>query len=145
MKKHIPYRLILSVIAGIITTLLLTATTHIVLNTIGKHPPLFKPMLDDRQVQFALFYHSIFAIAGAFVTAMIAKNQSRRAVFILGTKELFMWLVGTFILYDHSPTWYNITKALLGIPLALLGGKIYEFYKKRKSLDSAKNLRVTEG
>ncbi len=142
MKHPIPYRLIISVIVGIAVTMALTAFTHVVLNLIGKHPPLFKPMLDDRQVQFALFYHSIYAIIGAFVTAKVAKNQERRAVFILGTKELFMWIVGTFILYDHSPTWYNITKALLGIPLAMIGGRLYEYYKKRKSLSEAKHLTI---
>lgn len=144
MKKPIPYRLIISVIAGIVTTLILTAITHVIMNLLGKHPPLFKPMWNDTQVQFALFYHSVYAIAGAFVTAMIAKNQARRAVFILGTKELFMWVIGTVILYDHTPTWYNITKALLGIPLAWIGGRIYEMYKKKRALENAKNFSATE-
>lgn len=139
MTHRIPFRLIISVIAGIATTMVLTIITHFILNLLGQHPPLFKPMLDDKQVQIALLYHSLYAIVGAFVTAMIAKNKSRRAVFILGTKELFMWVIGTFLLYDHSPTWYNLTKALLGIPLAMIGGRLYEYYKKRKSLEKAKH------
>lgn len=140
MKNRIPYRLILSVIAGIATTMALTLFTDLILNLVGKHPPLFKPLLDDDQVQLSLLYHSLYAIVGAFVTAKIAKSQSRKAVLTLGTKELFMWVIGTFILYDHSPTWYNVTKALLGIPLAWIGGKLYEMYKKRKSLEEARRL-----
>jgi hypothetical protein len=143
MKHVIPYRLILSIIAGIATTMLLTIITDEVLNLLGKHPPLFKPILDDSLVQLVLVYHSLYAIIGAFVTAKIAKNQSRTAVLILGTKELFMWLVGMFILYDHSPTWYNVTKALLGIPLAFIGGRLYEYYRKRRSLELAKHLSTT--
>lgn len=138
MKHPIPYRLILSVIAGIAATMFLTMLTHIILNLLGQHPPIFKPMLDDNQVQFDLVYHSIYAIIGAMVTAKIAKNQSRKAVLVLGTKELFMWVVGAFILYDQSPTWYSVTKALLGIPLAWLGGRLYEYYRKRKLLVQAR-------
>lgn len=107
------------------------------------HPPLFKPMFDDQQVQLALIYHSLFAIAGGFVTALIAKNQARRAVFILGTKELFMWILGTILLWHHAPTWYNLTKALLGIPLAWMGGRLYEVYKKKKAMQNAKTLPLT--
>lgn len=144
MKSYtIPYRLILAVIAGIITTLILTGITHVVMNLLGMHPPLFKPMFDDLQVQFALFYHSLYAIVGAFVTAMIAKNQERRAVLILGTKELIMWIIGTFLLWNHAPLWSNITKALLGVPLAWVGGRLYEAYKKKKSLADAKTLPIT--
>ncbi|MBC7694971.1 MAG: hypothetical protein H7141_05925 [Burkholderiales bacterium] len=143
MTHRIPYRLIVSIIAGIAATMFLTMLTHVILNLLGQHPLLFKPMLDDNQVQFTLFYHSIYAIIGAMVTAKIAKNQSRKAVLILGTKELFMWVVGAFILYDHSPTWYNITKALLGVPLAWIGGRLYEHYKKRRSLVQAKRFATT--
>lgn len=144
MKKYtIPYRLILAVIAGILTTLVLTGLTHIALHFLGIHPPLLKPMFDDQGVQLALFYHSLYAIVGGFVAAMIAKNQARRAVFILGTKELIMWIIGTILLWNHAPAWYNITKALLGIPLAWIGGRLYEAYKKKKSLENAKTLPLT--
>lgn len=144
MKKNtIPYRLILAVIAGIVTTLVLTGITHVIMNFLGWHPPLFKPMFDDQEVQLALFYHSVYAVAGAFVTALIAKKQARRAVFILGTKELLMWIIGTILLWNHAPVWYNITKALLGIPLAWIGGRLYETYKKKKSLATARTLPLT--
>ncbi len=143
MTHRIPFRLIVSVIAGIATTMILMMITNFILNIFGEHPPLFKPMLDDGQVQFDLVYHSIYAIIGAFVTAKIAKNQSRKAVLILGTKELFMWVIGMFLLYDYAPTWYNVTKALLGVPLAWIGGRLYEYYKKRRSLVLAKRFSAT--
>jgi hypothetical protein len=120
--------------------MILTGITHIIMHSVGMSPPLFKPMVDDTEVQLALFYHSVYAIVGGFVTGLIAKSQARRAVFILGTKELIMWLIGTILLWHHAPAWYNITKALLGIPLAWIGGRIYEAYKKKKSLETAKTL-----
>ncbi|MDF2449931.1 MAG: hypothetical protein K0R26_2435 [Bacteroidota bacterium] len=140
MKKNIPYRLIFAVVAGIATTMILTGITNIVMHSIGLHPALFQPMYDDTEAQLALFYHSLYAIFGGFITALIAKNKARRAVFILGTKELIMWGIGAILLWQHAPAWYTITKALLGIPLAWIGGILYETYKKRKSLLSARTL-----
>jgi hypothetical protein len=131
LNKHkIPVRLIISVIAGIATAMTLSLITHEVLFLIGIFPQIGKPMFDNRLVTIELIYHSMYALLAACVTAIIAKDRARRATFILGTKEAFMWLLGTLLLWHHAPPWYNITKALLGIPLALLGGYIYTKFKK---------------
>ena len=118
--------------AGIITAMLLSTVTHEILHLCGVFPPLRRPMFDTQLVIIALIYHSLYAIAGAFVTAKFAQNKARKAVFILGTKEAFMWILGTLLLWKHSPPWYNITKALLGIPLAILGGKIYSHFNNKR-------------
>jgi hypothetical protein len=137
---RISSRIIIAVMAGILTTFVLSAATDFIMSIMGLHPPLLKPMYDDAQAQMTLMYHSMYAVAGAFVTAMIAKKHSRKAVLILGAKELVIWLIVTFILYDQAPTWYTTLKALLGIPLAMLGGRLYETYHKRQVLQAAKSL-----
>ncbi|MCW3102342.1 MAG: hypothetical protein JWO09_782 [Bacteroidetes bacterium] len=132
MKKFkIPYRLLLSVAAGIAIAAVLSVLAHLLLYAFGIFPAPLKPMFDKRELIISLIYHSVFAMAGAFVTAMLAKEQARKAVFILGSKEAIMWLVGMVVLWDHSPPWFNITKAILGPPLAWFGGKLYQFYKKK--------------
>jgi hypothetical protein len=133
MTKHkFPFRLILSIVAGIVTAFSFSLMTHLILYVFGIFPPLFKPMFETKYVIAALAYHSLFAIAGAFVTAMIAKEQARKAIFILGAKEAVMWLIGILLLWHHVPSWANITKAILGPPLAWVGGKLYQQYKAKK-------------
>lgn len=134
LKEHkIPVRLILSVIAGIATAMILSLITHEVLYLFDVFPQIGKPMLDTKLVTIELVYHSVYALIAACITAKIAEDKARRATFILGTKEAFMWLLGTLLLWHHSPPWYNITKSLLGVPLALLGGFIYTRLKKTKT------------
>jgi hypothetical protein len=130
-KFKIPYRLILSVMAGIAIAAVFSVLTHLLLYAIGVSPPPFKPMFDKQDLIISLCYHSAFAIAGAFVTAWIARKQARKAVFILGSKEAIMWVLGMILLWHHSPPWFNITKAVLGPPLAWFGGKLYQLYKKK--------------
>ena len=144
MKNHkIPVRLIISVIAGIMLAMILSFLTHELLFLIGIFPQIGKPMFDNQLVIIELVYHSLYAVAGGYLTAKIAEKKARRAVFILGTKEAIMWLLGTLLLWNHSPAWYNLTKALLGVPLAMLGGFIYEKIKKRR-LSKTKRLNNFE-
>ncbi|PBQ34279.1 hypothetical protein CNR22_21720 [Sphingobacteriaceae bacterium] len=127
-------RLILAVIAGIITAMLLSGLTHELLYLLFDYPAPLKPMFEAGPLWIALFYHSIYAVIGAMITARIAKERAKKAVFILGTKEAIMWLLGTILLWKHAAPWYNITKAILGIPLALLGGWIYSYFQRKRNL-----------
>ena len=130
-SHHVPVRLILSVIAGIATAMVLSFITHELLFLLDVFPQIDKPMHDTHLVIIELIYHSIYAVIGACVTAKLAKERARKAVFILGTKEAVMWLLGTILLWHHNPPWYNLTKALLGIPLAMLGGYLYNRFRKQ--------------
>jgi hypothetical protein len=130
----LPLRLIGAVIAGIATAMALSLITHEILHVAGVFPKIGKPMFETDVLVIALIYHSIYAVIAAIVTAKIAEKQARKAAFILGSKEAIMWLLGTILLWKHAAPWYNISKAVLGIPLALVGGEIYAWYKERKEL-----------
>ncbi len=131
--KQIPFRLIFSVAAGVATVAVLSVITHEVLHLLGVFPPAFKPMFNTRVLWIALTYHSLYTIIGAYVTAIVAREKARKAVMILGTKGAVIWLLGTLLLWKHSPAWFNISKALTEIPLSLLGGWFYHYYKRKKA------------
>ncbi len=130
--KKLPIRLIISVIVGIAIAMVLSMLTHLILYWLNIFPKQGEPMFETNLLWISLIYHSFYAVVGAYFTALIAEERANKAVFILGTKEAVMWLLGTILLWKHAAPWYNVTKALLGIPLAILGGKIYAAYKKRK-------------
>lgn len=131
IPKGITVRFILAVIAGLATSMALSLTTRFILYLCGLFPAPFKPLFDTQLVAIALAYHSIFAMTGAFVTAHVARDRARKAVIFLGSKEAIMWLLGTIFLWKHAPVWYTITKALIGIPIALLGGWLHKLYVSR--------------
>ena len=126
--SKLPICLLISLVAGIAFSIVISVMTHLILYWCGVFPPLHKPMFETRLVIISLVYHSIYAIAAAFITAWLAKKQAKKAVFILGTKEAIMWLIGTLLLWKHAPPWYNISKAVLGPPLAWFGGRLYRVY-----------------
>ena len=130
-------RLVLAVIAGIITAMILSGVTHELLYLLTDYPAPLKPMFEPGPLWIALAYHSFYAVLGAIVTAKIAKDRARKAVFILGTKEAIMWLLGTILLWKHAAPWYNITKAILGIPLAMLGGWIYSYFQQKRNTSNS--------
>lgn len=130
---HLPPRLILSVAAGIATGMALSMLTHIILHWCGLFPPLHKPMRDKELVLIALCYHSFYAIVAAYLTAYLARDRARKAAFFLGSKEAIMWILGMLLLWNHTPPWYNLAKAVLGIPLALTGGWLYERHYRKKT------------
>lgn len=142
--RKFPLRLILSVAAGVVTSMALSILTHLLLCAAGLFPPLHKPMFETRLLFISLAYHSLYAIGGAYITAMLARKEAKKAVFILGTKEAVMWLLGMVLLWKHSPPWFNITKAILGIPLAWLGGRFYKM-KKEKGANLKYPLKKGEG
>jgi len=126
-KKNIPVRLIMAVIAGIVISKALMIITHEIFNALDIFPPLNKPMFNRNLLCIALAFHSFYAIVAAYVTAHIARDKGYKAVLILGSKEAIMWLLGVLLLWHIAPPWFNVTKAVLGMPLAILGGKIYKW------------------
>ncbi|MGZ3884117.1 MAG: hypothetical protein ACXVPQ_10150 [Bacteroidia bacterium] len=134
---RIPVRLIVAVFVGVVVSKLLTTAMHEILHLAGVLPPLREPLFDRNLLLICLAYHSVFGVLSAYITAAIAEKKARRAVFILGTKEAVLWLLGILLLWKHSAPWYNLTKALLGIPLAILGGRLYIWHCRKKEKEHA--------
>jgi hypothetical protein len=128
--RKLPIRFILSIAAGIATTLVLSVATREILYLLDIFPKIGEPEFETDLLLIALAYHSFYAVIGAIVTAHFARERARRAAFILGTKEVIMWILGMVLLWKHAAPWYNLSKAALGIPLAMLGWKLYDLYKK---------------
>lgn len=130
--------------AGIGFAMIASVATHEILHLFGITPPIVEPMFDTKLVTIELIYHSIYAIIGAMITAKIAKEKAGKAVFILGSKEAIMWLLGVVLLWKHTYAWYNLTKAALGIPLAMFGGFLYKkYFKKTSAQQKTKNQSVS--
>jgi cyanate permease len=128
--SRLPLRLIIAVAAGIVASKALDILIHWLLHLANVLPPLSQPNFSTRDQAVILSFHSLCTILSAFLTAMIAREKAKKATFILGTKEAVFWLIGMILLWNHSPFWVNMAKAVLGPPLCWMGGKMYEHLKR---------------
>jgi len=126
-------RLILSILAGFATAAVLSIAADFAFHAAGIYPPPGQPFFDTGLVLLAFTYRAVFAILGAYVTALLARDQARKAVLILGIIGSVTWLVGAIVMWDYGPAWYNVGGVLTGIPFALIGGKLYEFRQRKLS------------
>ena len=90
-------------------------------------------MYDTDKLLLAFTYRGVFAIGGAYLTAIIANDRAKKAVLIVGIVGSLFWLMGAITMWDLAAPWYNISGVIFGIPFAKLGGKLYEFRQKKLS------------
>lgn len=119
-------RLILSIMAGLLTTAVLSTATDHFFHKTGIYPPYGQPFFDTNLVLLAFTYRALFAIFGAYLTAMLAKDQAKKAVLFLGAIGATLWLIGAIAMWEYAPVWYNIGGVMLTIPFTLMGGTLYE-------------------
>jgi len=74
----------------------------------------------------ALAYRSIYAVAGGYVTAMLAPNRPMRLAIILGIIGVVVSILGAIATWgkELSPHWYPIALIITALPCAWLGGKL---------------------
>ena len=119
-------RLIFSITGGFVVCAMLSIAADHVFHIIGVYPPYGQPMFETALLLLALSYRVVFSVLGGYLTAMWAKDQAKKAVWILGTIGSVLWLIGGIAMWEYGPAWYNIGGALTGIPCTLLGAKIDE-------------------
>lgn len=119
-------RLILSIIAGLLTSIILASATDHILHVTGVYPPYGEPFTNNGLLLLAFVYWAVIAVFGAYLTAVIAKSRAGKAVLVLGIIGSVLWLAGAIVMWDAAAAWYNIAGILTGVPLALAGGRLYE-------------------
>lgn len=117
-------RLILSVLAGMIVTTVLSILTDLVLHATDVYPPFGKPMFDTGLLTLSTAYRFLFQVFGGWVTARIAQEQASKALWIMGIIGAVLWMAGTLAMPDMAPLWYGVVGALLSVPSVLIGGRL---------------------
>jgi hypothetical protein len=125
-------RLILSIIAGLLISAILATVTDHIMHVTGVYPPYGQIYYDTDLFLLASAYRAIYAILGAYVTAVIARKKSRKAVLILGITGAVLAIAGLIAMWGMGPVWYPVSLAVLAIPFTLLGEKLYLLGKMRK-------------
>jgi MFS family permease len=113
-----------AVLAGMITIVALSTGTDWLLERLGIFPPPEQGLFIVWMLLLALVYRSIYAVAGGYVTAMLAPDRPMRHAIILGIIGIVASIAGTIVGWDLSAHWYPILLIITSLPCTWLGGKL---------------------
>ncbi len=123
MNKSI-FKSIGAVLAGFIAVVVLSVATDFALEALGIFPPPGQGLFIAWMLMLALIYRSIYAVAGGYVTAMVAPNRPMRHAIILGIIGLVVSIFGAIVAWDRSAHWYPLALIITALPCTWLGGKL---------------------
>lgn len=117
-----------AVLAGVLAGIVLSLGTDELLRVAGIFPPL-GVRVADHLLAFATVYRTVFGVASAYVTAMLAPRRPMLHVMVLGFLGLWANIVGTVATWNKGPQfgphWYPIALIVLAVPTAWAGGRVY--------------------
>ncbi len=114
-----------AIAAGFVTVVVLSMGTDYVLEALGIFPPPSdQGLYVTWMLVLALIYRSVYAVAGGYVTAMLAPANPMRHVIILAVLGTLGGIAGVVAGWDLSSHWYPIALAVTAFPLVWLGGKL---------------------
>ena len=121
MKKNL--KSIGAVVAGFLTVVMLSIITDTILEKSGIFPPQTVPYA-SWMLGVALFYRTVFTVAGGFVTAKLAPSKPMKHVIVLAILGTLGGISGVIAGWNLSAHWYPIALAVLAFPSVWYGGKL---------------------
>jgi len=114
-----------AILAGLITLVILSIATDVILETTG----LMQIDPFDANpwwlIVIVIIYRNVYSTAGCYLAARLAPNKPMRHAMILGFIGFVLTIVGAIVMWDVPPHWYPITLAVLALPSAWLGGRLF--------------------
>lgn len=120
-------RSVLAVVAGFLTTAILSTAMDAVMHASHVFPALGAQM-SDRLFGLATTYRVAFTVLGGFVTASLAPSRPMRHAWILaaigtlgGAAGIAVWMHGG---PEMGPLWYPVALLVTAVPSVLAGGRL---------------------
>jgi uncharacterized protein (DUF697 family) len=122
-----------AVLAGLIFIVITHTATDALLEKAGVLPKdnLF---VGTGLILLVIGYRAVFSFIGCYLTARLAPHKPMKHALILGLIGLVLSSVGAIVAADLGPAWYAWTLAVISLPIAWLGAKLYE---RRKAIKQA--------
>lgn len=126
MNKSI-LKSIWAVLAGFLTIVALSIGADTVLKLMGILP--YDHMyVSTGLVLFVIFYRALFSLAGCYLAAKLASSNPMKHAIALGIVGIIISTAGAVVnqQMDMGPAWYAWALVVIALPVAWLGGKLYE-------------------
>ncbi|NUM78148.1 hypothetical protein HUU40_27615 [candidate division KSB1 bacterium] len=114
-----------AVLAGLVFIIITHTATDTILEGAGVLPKgnLF---VGTGLILIVLGYRAVFSFIGCYLTAKLAPRHPMKHALVLGLIGLVLSSIGAIVAADLGPAWYAWTLAVIALPIAWLGGKLYE-------------------
>ena len=124
----------LALIAGLLVGVILSLGTDQLLHSFGVYPPWGQTM-SDSLFMVATGYRIVYTIIGSYIAARLAPYQPMWHAMVLGVVGLVVSIAGAAATWNHEPPlgphWYAVAIALISIPCAWIGGKLWEMQSEQ--------------
>ncbi len=124
MNTAVIGRSILSVFAGLVVVVVLSEGTDALLRWVGLLPPR-EAVASSAMLVAATVYRTAAGVVGGYVAAALAPSRALAHALALGVIGLALGTTGAIVMWGVGPAWYPIALAILALPSAWLGGKLY--------------------
>lgn len=115
----------LAVIAGLISTIILSGiTTTLINNFSGSSGPPYPAS----ELLISVIYNAVFSAVGGYITAWIAGEKEIALASTVGVIMLVLSFGGELIAVLPLPLWYKVITFLLTVPAFIVGAK----YRQRQ-------------
>ena len=78
-------------------------------------------------------YRAVLSLIGCYITARLAPSSPMKHALALGVVGVLLSTLGAIVTANMNlgPSWYAWTLVAISLPIAWLGGKLYEFNHSR--------------
>ena len=83
-------------------------------------------------ILLVLAYRAVFSLVGCYLTARLAPANPMKHSLALGVVGVVLSTLGAIAGADLGPSWYAWTLVVIALPVAWLGGKLYELHPRRE-------------
>ena len=112
-----------AVLAGLVSTFVITTAVDLALHASGVFPPLGQRMADALFV-LALAYRIPFNAAGCYIAARLAPARPMRHALALGLVGVALATLGAIVMWELGPAWYSLANIAIALPCAWAGARL---------------------
>jgi hypothetical protein len=122
-----PLKSVGAVLAGFIFIVVTHTATDAVLESI-RVLPKGNLHVGTGLILIVIGYRAVFSLIGCYITARLAPHSPMKHALALGMVGLVLSTIGAIATANMNlgPSWYAWTLVVISLPIAWLGGKLYE-------------------
>ncbi|MCG3158081.1 MAG: hypothetical protein DKINENOH_04722 [bacterium] len=117
-----------AVLAGLIFIVITHTATDAILENAGVLPKGHF-FVGTGLILIVIGYRAVFSLIGCYLTARLAPRSPMKHALVLGLIGLILGSIGAIAAADLGPGWYAWTLAVIALPIAWLGGKLFELHR----------------
>jgi hypothetical protein len=121
-----------AVLAGFIFIVVTHTATDAVLESIGVLPK-GNLWVGPGLILLVIAYRAVFSLIGCYITALLAPHSPMKHALALGIVGVLLSTAGAIATANMNlgPSWYAWALVVISLPIAWLGGKLYELRSRR--------------